>query len=202
MALLTDQSIAVEFAVFVVVHLDTRLVVIDTLCNDTKAGEACEELIFVNIVRQRRDVDGGVDTLARLLVLLLLRVFLQIVSNGTRKDKLRSVTTLYTYIFSLQSLALFARIKCRLVVINAWHLVRCTLLLCKRFIHLYHEKSRNVRVSPRPMSCNSFGIRRQKPADWFRFEDGVLQRGLRTMGTHFELRGNHSHSSPFSSSRV
>jgi hypothetical protein len=33
-------------------------------------------------------------------------------------------------------------------------------------------------------------------------EDGVLQREVRTMGTHLEVRGNHSHSSPFSSSRV
>lgn len=30
----------------------------------------------------------------------------------------------------------------------------------------------------------------------------MLQRELRTMGTHLEVRGNHSHSSPFSSSRV
>ena len=52
-ALLTDQSIAVEPAVFVVIHLDTRLVVIDTLCNDTKAGKAFKELIFINVVRQR-----------------------------------------------------------------------------------------------------------------------------------------------------
>ena len=37
---LTYERISVEFAVFVVVHLDARLIVIDAFGNDTEAGEA------------------------------------------------------------------------------------------------------------------------------------------------------------------
>lgn len=47
-----------------------------------------------------------------------------------------------THILGLDSLALFGRVKRRLLVVDARHLVRRALLLCKRFIHLYHEKSR------------------------------------------------------------
>lgn len=47
-----------------------------------------------------------------------------------------------TNILSLDSLALFGRVKRRLLVVDARHLVRRALLFCKGFIHLYHEKSR------------------------------------------------------------
>jgi len=39
---LTYERVSVEFAVLVVVHLDTRLVVIDALGNDAEAGEDLE----------------------------------------------------------------------------------------------------------------------------------------------------------------
>lgn len=53
--------------------------------------------------------------------------------------------------FGFGSLALLGRIHGWLVIVDTRHFVCCALLLCKRFIHLYRTKGRNVRVSPRPM---------------------------------------------------
>ena len=85
MAKLTYERVSIELAFLVVVHLDTRLVVIDTFGNDTEAREALEEFFLINILGKRSDVDCCVDALLRLLVLGLLCVFL-----GYRLEKLRS----------------------------------------------------------------------------------------------------------------
>jgi hypothetical protein len=55
-----------------------------------------------------------------------------------------------THVLGLDSLALFARIKGRLLVVDTRHLVRLALLLCKRFIHLYQEKQKMLGSRHRP----------------------------------------------------
>lgn len=77
MANLTYERVSVEFAVFVVVHLDARFVVVDAFGNDTEAGEALEQLLLTHISGERSDVDSCVDALSWLLVLLLLCVLLR-----------------------------------------------------------------------------------------------------------------------------
>jgi hypothetical protein len=52
---------------------------------------------------------------------------------------------------SFDSLALLSRIDRWLVIVDTRHSVCFALLLCKRFIHLYRTKGRNVRIPPRPM---------------------------------------------------
>ena len=85
MANLTYERVSVKFAVLVVVHLDTRLVVIDAFGNDAVARETLEQLFLINILGKRSDVDCCVDALLRLLVLGLLCVFL-----GYRLERLKS----------------------------------------------------------------------------------------------------------------
>ena len=82
MANLTYERVSVEFAVLIVVHLDTRLVIVDAFCNNTEAREALEEFFLVDILGERSDVNCRVDALPRLLVLGFLCVFLESGSVG------------------------------------------------------------------------------------------------------------------------
>ena len=141
MANLTYERVSVKFAVLVVVHLDTRLVVIDALGNDAEAGEDLEQFFLVNVLGKRSDVNCCVDALPRLVVLGFLCVLLESRSVGLGSQTQQWID-IQTHILSLDSLALLGRVKRRLLVVDARHLVRRALLLCKRFIHLYHEKSR------------------------------------------------------------
>jgi hypothetical protein len=81
---LTYEGVSVEFAFLVVVHLNARLVVIDTFGNDTEAREALEQFFFVDILGKGSDVDRCVDALSRLFVLCLLCIFLKSRSAGLR----------------------------------------------------------------------------------------------------------------------
>jgi len=47
---LTYERVSVELAFLVVVHLNTRLIVIDAFGNDTEAREALEEFFLINIL--------------------------------------------------------------------------------------------------------------------------------------------------------
>ena len=80
MANFTDEGVSVELAFLVVVHLDTRLVVVDTFGDHAVSGETLEQLLFADIFGQRFHVDGRVDSLLRLFVLLLLRILLRMSS--------------------------------------------------------------------------------------------------------------------------
>jgi hypothetical protein len=72
----TNEGVSVKFAVLVVVHLDTRLVIIDTFGDHAVSREALEQLLFSGVSGQRFDVDGRVDALFRLFLLLLFRILL------------------------------------------------------------------------------------------------------------------------------
>lgn len=82
---LTYECVSVEVAVLVVVHLDTRLVVVDAFGNDTEAREALKQFFLINILGERSDIDCCVDALLRLLVLGFLCVLL-----GNHLDELGS----------------------------------------------------------------------------------------------------------------
>jgi hypothetical protein len=80
----TNEGVSVKFAVLVVVHLDTRLVVIDAFGDHAVSREALEQLLFVDVFGQRFDVDGRVDALLWLFALLLLRILLRMRSVAIR----------------------------------------------------------------------------------------------------------------------
>ena len=84
MANFTNEGVSIKFAVLVVVHLDTRLVVIDAFGNDAVAREALEQLFLINILGKRSDVDCRVDALLRLFALLLFRILLRMRSVAIR----------------------------------------------------------------------------------------------------------------------
>jgi hypothetical protein len=69
---ITNEGVSVKVAVLVVVHLDTRLVVVDAFGDHTVSGETIVQLLFIGVFGKRFDVDGRVDALLRLFVLLLL----------------------------------------------------------------------------------------------------------------------------------
>lgn len=71
-AKLTNEGVSVKVAVLVVVHLDTRLVVVDAFGDHAVAGETVEQFLLVGVFGKRFDVDGRVDALLRLFALLLL----------------------------------------------------------------------------------------------------------------------------------
>jgi hypothetical protein len=144
----TNEGVSVKFAVLVVVHLDTRLVVVDAFGDHAVSGETIEQLLFVDVLGKRFDVDGRVDALLRLFALLLLRSLLCV---EVSRHALTAGRDSPTYILSFDSLALLSRVNRRLVIVDTRHFVCCALLLCKRFIHLYRTKGRNVRIPPRPM---------------------------------------------------
>jgi hypothetical protein len=80
----TNEGVSIKFAVLVVVHLDTRLVVVDTLGDHAISREALEQLLFTDVFGQRFHVDGGVDALLRLFALLLFRILLRMRSVAIR----------------------------------------------------------------------------------------------------------------------
>ena len=80
MAKFTNESVSVKVTVLVVVHLDTRLVVVDAFGDHAVAGETVEQFLLVGVFGKRFDVDGRVDALLRLFALLLLRSLLRTMS--------------------------------------------------------------------------------------------------------------------------
>jgi hypothetical protein len=80
----TNEGVSIKFAVLVVVHLDTRLVVVDAFGDHAVSREALEQLLFTDVFGQRFHVDGGVDALLRLFALLLFRILLRMKSVAIR----------------------------------------------------------------------------------------------------------------------
>lgn len=156
----TDEGVSVEVAVLVVVHFDARLVVVDALGDDAETREKSEELVLLGVFGERCNVDGCVDALFGLALLLLCFVLrIQFISNSQTVDD--SSTKEKTHILSLSSsLALLGRIKGGFIIVDARHLVCRTLLLRKRFIHLNREKSKKMSGCFTPMA----GCRVEKQA--------------------------------------
>ena len=66
---LTYESIAFERAVVIVVELDAWLAGVKRLGNDAELGEDVVQLLRIDILRERGDIDSGVDSFPRLLLL-------------------------------------------------------------------------------------------------------------------------------------
>ncbi len=69
----TDECFALEVPFFVRVQLDTRCIAVQTLGDHAIAREYLMEFLDIDIVRKGGDVDGGVNALLRLGLLLLDR---------------------------------------------------------------------------------------------------------------------------------
>lgn len=77
MRTLTYESIAFERAIVIVVELDAWLTGVERFGNDAELGEDIVQLLRIDVFRERGDIDSGIDSFPRLLLLgfLLLARF-------------------------------------------------------------------------------------------------------------------------------